>query len=167
MDEHGFSYQVQPPGPPFDKHAIPLIGDAAQQELIEEMQSADLSNSETMDAYLQKNAALRRAVPFREYVERAEAIFIAPHHYSYGDLTLVIAQQLGSSHEDSEVDESLVQMASLLIGGHPSHLLVLAQFANLVIHVGQTFLGFLIKERKYSPAYFQVDPTSIGDQPSG
>jgi hypothetical protein len=113
MDQYAFSYEVQPPGPPFDKQPIPLVDDLAQKHLAPEVESANLGDETALQKLLQKQAALRRPIPFREYVDRGLAVFIAPHPYSHRELTLAIAQQLGSSHEDSAVDERIVQMANI------------------------------------------------------
>lgn len=157
MDRYSFAYEVPPPAPPFDKRPIPLVDDAAQTQFANEVQGAELGDETISATLLEKQAALRRPLPFREYVDRGLAVFIAPHSYSYRELTLAIAQQLGSSHEDIEVDQSIVQLANFLVGGHPTHLVVLMNFANDVIHVGSEFLKFLHLNHGYSPKYFKFD----------
>jgi hypothetical protein len=157
MDRYGFSYEVQPPGPPLDKQPITLVDDLAPEKLAESgKESANLGDEATLKKQLDKQIALRRPLPFREYVDRALAVFIRPHAYSYRELTLAIAQQLGSSHEDSEVDESIVQLANMYIGGHAGHVAPLMGFANRVITVGSKFLEFLHLEHGYKPQYFKL-----------
>ena len=63
---------------------------------------------------------MRRSVPFEEYVERGLAVHIAPYDYSFRELVLAVAQQIGSGHEDSAVDVPLVQMANMSIGNQGS-----------------------------------------------
>jgi hypothetical protein len=157
MDEYGFTYEVQPPGPPFDKRPIPMVGwrdDPVQQQLTADFNAA-LGNREMLDAVLEREASLRRPVPLREYVDRGRAVFIAPYEYSFNDLTLAIAQQIGSSHEDEEVEEPIVKMQSIVIGIDEGHIAPLNQFADLIIHLGGRFLEFIVNNHSYQPRYFR------------
>jgi hypothetical protein len=61
--------------------------------------------------------ALRRLVPFPEFVESALAVYIAPHEYSFRDLVLAVSQQVGSGHEDTSMDKPLMQMRQFVLGG--------------------------------------------------
>lgn len=81
---------------------------------------------------------------------------------SYRELALAIAQQLGSGHEDNDVDQSIVQLASFSIAGHPGHLVPLIGFADRVLEVGSTFLGFLNLHHEYVPKYFNLPDHSVG-----
>ena len=90
MNEFGFSFDVQPPNPPFDKQPISMVGwreDPKHQALTEEVQQA-LGDEVKLAEIIKKQAALRRAVPFPEYVEKALAVYVAPYDYSYRDLVL-------------------------------------------------------------------------------
>lgn len=161
MDEFRFTYDVQPPGPPFDNRPIPMAGwkdDPAHQALTAEAQ-ASLGDEAKMDAFLRKQSALRRPVPFPEYVERALAVYMAPHDYSFRDLLLAVSQQAGSSHEDTSMDESLVQMGQFRIGGHQGFVAPLLNFADLIVLVGQHFLGFLAVKHGFQPRYFVGPPS--------
>ena len=103
---------------------------------------------------LEKLAALRRPVPFAEYVERALAVYIAPYDYSYRDLVLAVAQQVGSSHEDTAVDEPLLQLRRYVIGGNQGHVAPLINLADLVLKVGMSFVAFVSEKHGYRPKYF-------------
>lgn len=70
-----------------------------------------------------------------------------------------MAQQVGSSHEDPFVDEPVVQMQRLIIGGEESHIAVLIGFADLVIKVGSMFMEHMIEKHGYDPRYFKQHPT--------
>lgn len=145
MEELGFCFEVQPPGPPFDNQPIPLV---------EDIQNVVFDKGEK-DALLQRQSAARRPIPFPEYVENALAVYIAPHAYSYGDLIRSIAQQDGSAHEDIEVDKPLAQLSQINIGGDESHLAVLMIITKLVIKVGTQFIEFVVEEYGYQPKYFK------------
>ncbi len=161
MEEYGFSYDVQPPGPPFDKQPIPLVGwrnDPIHQALTQEVQAV-LGDEEKMADVLEKQAALRRPIPFPEYVEKGLAVYIRPYDYSYRDLVLAIAQQVGSSHEDHAMDEQLIQMQNIILGNEESHIAVLIQFTDLVIKVGSMFIGHVVQNYGYKSTYFKEGAT--------
>lgn len=158
MDEYGFAYAVQPPGAPFDKQPIPMVGwrnDPEHQVLTLEVEKA-LGDEAKLAEVLKKQAATRRPVPFSEYVEKALAVYIAPYDYSYRDLVLAVAQQLGSSHEDTKVEEPLLHMRQFVIGGDEGHVAPLIGFADLVLEVGSRFIAFLAEKHGYAPKYFQL-----------
>jgi len=151
MDEHEFSYDVQPPGPPFDKQPIPLVGwrnDPVQQALMAEVEEAS-GNEEKLAAILEKEAKLRKSMSLRDYTDNALAILMTPIDYSYCDLVLAVAQQCGSSHEDKEIEEPIAQMRSLKLGGVESHIAVLVEFARLVLDAGIKFLVCLAEKETY------------------
>ena len=157
MDDLGFVYEVQPSGPPFDKQPIPMVGwrdDPEHQALVQQLQEADGDNGQ-LDALLERQAALRRPIPFVEYVDNALAVYIAPYEYSYRDLVLAVSQQLGSGHEDTAVDEPIVQMSQIVIGGDEGHIAPLINFAELVVEVGVQFIAFTAAEHGYKPKYFR------------
>lgn len=157
MDEFGFSYEVQPPGPPFDKQPIPMIGwkdNPEYLELANEIQKAN-ADEQKLDVLLEEQAALRRSVPFPEYVDSALAVYIAPHEYSYRELVLAVSQQIGSGHEDTAVDKPLVQLSHFVIGGDEGHIAPLISFAELVIEVGSRFIAFVAENHGYEAKYFR------------
>ena len=158
MDTYDFIYEVQPPGPPFDKQPILMVGwadDPIHQSLTVEVQAAR-DDKAKLDEVLKKQAALRRPIPFAEYVEKALAVYIAPYDYSYRDLVLAISQQVGSSHEDTSMDETLIRMKQVIIGGDEGHVAPLIGFSDLVLKVGLEFLGYLAEKQGYEPRHFST-----------
>lgn len=155
MDEYGFSYEVQPPGPPFDKQPIAMVDDPVYNELSDEITEA-AGNPERLNDLLNKQAALRRPVPFREFVARGLAVYVAPQRISYQQLTRAIAEKMGSSHEDADYDEDIAKLRFVELGGVKSYLPPLIVFADLVIEVGSMFLGYLVQKYEYKPRYFDA-----------
>ena len=156
MEQYGFAYDVQPPGPPFDKQPINMVGwrdDPIIKALTKEIEAAG-DDPQKIETVLEHQAALRRPVPFSEYVEKGLAVYISPYDYSHQDLVLAVAQQIGSGHEDPLVDEPIVQMQSTRIGGQEGHIALLIDFADLVIEVGMMFMGHVIEKHGYEPRYF-------------
>lgn len=155
MEELGFSFDVQPPAMPFQRLPIPMVGsrdDSVHQQLAAEFQAA-IGDEHKLSEVLQKQVALRRPVPFREYVEKALAVFVAPYDFSYRELTLAIAQQVGSSHEDLTVEEPLIRMQQIRLVGHQGHIAPLIAFADLVLKVGGDFMEFLVLTQSYKLRY--------------
>lgn len=158
MDRYAFVYEILPPGPPLDKQPIALVNwqaDPMHKAMADEVERA-MDDPEKLDRLLSKQAALRRAMPLREYVNTALAVFIRPRDYSFRDLVLALAQQMGSSHEDHEVEETLVAVQSIFIGGHQGHIAPIIGFGHLVVRAGSEFLGFMIRKCGYTPRYFIV-----------
>ncbi|MGH8544995.1 MAG: hypothetical protein ACREX3_15465 [Gammaproteobacteria bacterium] len=95
-------------------------------------------------------------------------MYIAPYDYSYRDLVVAIAQQIGSSHEDSAIDVPLAQMSNVVLGGEQSHIATLINFADRVLTVGALFIGYVVEQHGYAPKYFRIDsaqPGAAADQP--
>ena len=112
-------------------------------------------DEEALEAALDGQAALRRPVPFPEYVERGLAVYIAPRDYSHRELVAVIAQQLGSAHEDTSVDTDLAKMAGVIIGNDESHVAALVNFSGLVLKVGRLFIGHVAAAHGFRPEHFR------------
>jgi len=156
MDELGFNYDVHPPGPPFDKHPIDLVGwrdDPGFQALTREVQQA-AGDKQKLATILEKQARLRKSMPLREYTDKALAIFIRPFDYSYRDLILSVAQQCGSSHEDKDIDEPIAQMRSMVVGGVESHIAPLIGYARRVVDVGANFVLYSVEKGFYQARFF-------------
>lgn len=62
MEQYGYTYDVQPPGPPVDKNPILMVGWREDPATVPENQ-----------------AALRRPIPFSEYVDKGLAVYIDPN----------------------------------------------------------------------------------------
>jgi len=158
MEEFGFNYTVQPPPPPFDKQPIPMIGwrdDPNHMALIRQAEEA-LGDEKKIEVLLSAQAALRCPVPFEDYVERGLAVYMAPHDYSFRELVLAIAQQMGSAHEATAVDVPLAQMGSFILGGQQSHIAALVNFADLVLTVGELFIQHVVEHHSYVPKHFRI-----------
>jgi hypothetical protein len=159
MKEFNFDYSVQPPGPPFDKQPISMVGwqkDPDHQALTQQVQDA-MGDPRKMEDALAAQAALRRPIRLPEYIESGLAVYIKPYDYSFGRLVRDIAQQIGSGHEGLNVDAPLAQMGNIVIGGEESHIAALLKFADLIIHVGQLFMGHMVQEHAFEPKYFSLE----------
>jgi hypothetical protein len=169
MDELSFSFDIQPQDAPLDKQPIAMVGwrdDPLHQQLTAEVQAA-MGDAQKLSQLLEKQASLRRPVAFREYVEKALAVFIAPYDYSFRELILAVAQQVGSSHEDLAVEEPLIRMQHVCLAGHQGHVAPLIPFADLVLEIGEAFVAFLVQTRDYEPRYYkkrQAEQTDEGER---
>lgn len=88
MDAYELSYEIQPPGPPFDMQPISLVDDLPQSNFARRLESASLGNGGTQAELLQEQASLRRPIPFREYVDRGLAVFILGRSYQLPRISL-------------------------------------------------------------------------------
>jgi len=167
MDEYNFIYEVQPPGlqeggPPLKPQPMSMVGsrdDPILKELSEELSESLKSGDEEKISNIEKKLAdLSKPVPFREWVNKGLALYIKPHEYSHRELTLAIAQQFGSSHEDDSVEEPLVRLRQIIIGGDTGDIVSMIVFAEYVIHVGIMFIEYLVERLGYEPKYFRVKP---------
>ncbi len=157
MAEYDFSYDVQPSKEPI--HArIPMVGwrDDPEHKAMCEEAEACLGDEEKIKTLVEKQAAMARPVPFAEFVERGLAVFIAPHDISNRELVAVIAQQIGSAHEGTAVDESIVKLRHIRIGNEESHIVALIDLAHLVLRVGTQFLAHVVQQHGYQLRQFQI-----------
>ena len=164
MDKYNFEYEVQPPGlreggPPLKPQPMPMVGwrdDSEHKEISEELSKAIESGDKGKMVEIDKKLAdLATPIPFREWVNKGLAVFIKPYDYSNRELTLAIAQQFGSSHEDDSVEEPIVQLQQIIIGGETSDIAPMIVFAESVIHVGKMFISHLVSNFNYEPQYFK------------
>jgi hypothetical protein len=157
MDEVGFTYEVQPPGPPGPLTIpIPLVGwrdDPDHQALTLEIQQA-AGDRQKLAAIHERQAKLRKPMSLREYTDKALATFIKPYDYSFNDLVRSIAQQCGSSHEDESIDEPIAQMRSLVLNGVESHVAVMVEYAGRVLDAGAKFILYSVEKGLYQARYF-------------
>jgi hypothetical protein len=160
MDKYGFAYEVRPAVPPAGpplKGPIPLVGwrdDPVQQELAKELEQAN-GDEQKLNALLTRFDLLRVALPLRRYVDEGLAAFIAPHEYSYNELTRAIAEQCGVAHEDEAIEEGLAAMHCFQIGNDHSHIVTLIGFADTILRAGTEFLGFMAATHDYRLRRFQ------------
>lgn len=164
MDKYSFKYEVQPTGlrkggPPLKPQPLPIAGwrsDAIQMGISEELSKAIKSgDKKKMIETEKKLAELAKPTPFREWVTKGLAVYIKPYEYSNQELTLAIAQQFGSSHEDNSIEEPIVRLQQIIIGGETSDIAPMIEFAVTVIHVGKIFISHLVNSLGYAPRYFK------------
>jgi len=163
MDKYNFEYEVQPSdlrkgGSPLKPHPMPMVGwrdDPQYKKITDEWSKAiEIGDEAKMTGIDKKLADLAKPIPFREWVNKGLAVFIKPYDYSNRELTLAIAQQFGSSHEDDSVEEPIVRLQQIIIGGETSDIAPMIVFAKWVIHVGQMFISHLVSNYSYEPQYF-------------
>ena len=130
--------------------------DPVHVQLSEQLSEAIASGDKTqMEAVERRLAELARPVPFRQWVNQGLAVYIAPYDYSHRELVLAIAQQFGSSHEDESIEEPIVRLQNIVIGGETSDIAAMIGFADKVISVGQLFVGHLVEHHGFEPQYFR------------
>lgn len=163
MDEYDFEHLVLPPGvdpdgPPVKPHPVPMVGEndvPARRRLQERLDAAYAAGDPDALASIDAEfAALALPVPFREWIDRGVAVFIAPHEYSNKELVLAIAQQAGSAHEDDSVEEPIIQMRQFTIAGHSGELAPLLDLAHYVLGVGAAFIEHLVTKCDVPPTVF-------------
>lgn len=158
MDEFGFVYEINPPADtPLPHEPIPLVGwqdDPVEKQFAQELSGA-IGDEQKLAEVLAKRALQRRPLLLREFVDRALAVHIAPYDYSFKELTLAVAQQMGSSHEDDTIEEPLAKMLNIYFFGNPSYAAILVDFGRLVLNAGEQFLEFMIHTHNYEPKYFK------------
>ncbi len=132
MEAHGFTYEV-----PLPQGGPPVI--EPSHDLVVDPERPGLDNVE----------AVYRPVPLREFVNRGLAVYMRPWCYTHRTLTLAVAQQLGSSHEDESIEEPIAQMHCIRVGGDLSYVAVLIGFASVIVKAGLAFLQFMQEEHGY------------------
>lgn len=133
MAEEQFEVQLHPPKPPDVPFERPF-------RLVREWDGESFSLATEV-----------RPVSFREYVEDVMAVFVRQRALSYGQLTLMVANQLGGAHEDGEIDPELAFLADLEIGGVTSFVQILEGFARTTIDVGARFIEHMTHVHGYTP----------------
>lgn len=132
MDEYGFVYEVHPiPDLPFP---ITMVGQ------LHEEPEVDFSAISPEEIWAHHRARAK-PVRLREFIDRALAVYIRPHEFSYRDLILAVAQQIGVSHEDRTMEKALVELEQFLIGGFSGYGAPLRHCAQLVYDAGVRFMG--------------------------
>lgn len=157
-DQFRFIYEVKPPADmPLPHEPIPMVGwqnDPDEQQYAKDIGDA-VGDEKKLAELFAKRALKRRPLSLREYVDKALAVHIASHDYSYKELTLAVAQQMGSSHEDDAIEEPLAKMLNIYFFGNPSYAAILVNFGGLVLEAGEQFLTHMIQNHNYQPKYFK------------
>jgi hypothetical protein len=126
----------------------------------EAIRNGDKAKIDEIDRRLE---ALAQPVAFREWVDKGLAVHIAPHDYSNRELTLAIAQQMGSSHEDDAVEEPIVRLQRVVLAGETGDIAPLIGFARYVVRVGLDFLHYVVLRHRYEPRYFTYDVSTVNE----
>jgi hypothetical protein len=161
MDELGFTWDVQPPGPPKKgpiTMPIPLIGwrdDPDFQAHARELQEAAGDKQKLASINERHNAKFRKSMPLRVYTDKAFATLIYSHEYSFRQLIMDVAQQCGSSHEDEAIDEPIAQMRSIRFGGVEQHVAVIIDYAQEVLDAGANFILYAVEKGLYKARHFK------------
>lgn len=138
MDEYEFAYEVHPiPDLPFP---ITMVGK------LHEEPEVDFSAMSPEEIWAH-HRALAKPVPLREFIDRGLAVYIRPHEFSYRDLILAVAQQIGVSHEDTTMEKALVELEQFLIGGFSGYGAPLRHCAQLVYNAGVRFMRHVASRR--------------------
>ncbi len=132
MEVYGFAYEV-----PLPQGGPPVI--EPSHDLVVNPERPGIDNIETV----------YRPVPLREFVNRGLAVYMRPWCYTNQALTVAVAQQLGSSHEDESIEEPIAQMHYIHVGGDLSYERVLIGFASVIVKAGLAFLQFMQEEHGY------------------
>ena len=101
----------------------------------------------------------------RDFVQRGLAVYVAPREYSYNDLVLAVAQQIGSGHEDATMEASLRDLETILIGGYSGYAAPLRSLSQLVLDAGGQLIGRVALDHGYTPRWYNINrsrPSAAG-----
>lgn len=93
------------------------------------------------------------SIPFKDYVEIGLACVVSRRPYKNGEFIRMVAQQEGSSHESTSLDEALHVSYNFVFDGVPVHVHQLAAIGRTVRSVAVDFIRHLIANRGYAPRY--------------
>lgn len=145
LDSCGLNYCVHPiPDLPFP---ITMVGD------IHKPPEEDFSKL-TPEEIWARHRVKAKPVPLRDFIDRGLAVFIAPYEFSYRDLILAVAHQIGGAHEDREVEVALLELEQFLIGGYSGYGAPLRHIGSLVFHAGKYLIRYIAESQGYKPHYF-------------
>lgn len=77
---------------------------------------------------------------FKEVIKERQALIASGKPFKHEYLIKAIAQQMGSAHEDDGLEQMLVDLKSILIGGLEPYIPVMATNAELTLEVGERVL---------------------------
>lgn len=97
--------------------------------------------------------------PLKELIKEDEAIFVAGRSVTHERLIKWLSQQMGSAHEDDQIDEIVAKLNSILIGKVQIFFRILYMDALLTLIVGERVLSDAVSKNLYSRNHknFQVD----------
>jgi hypothetical protein len=76
----------------------------------------------------------------RDLIKEHEAVFISGKGLTHEYLIKVIAQQMGSAHEDNGIEPTLVELGQIFFNGVEPYVPILAMDAKLTLQVGERVL---------------------------
>jgi len=88
-------------------------------------------------------------ISLREFIKSYPAVFVYGKEINHEYLIKSVAQQIGSSHEDADVEPMLVDLSELFIGGVEVYVPILAKDASLTIEIGERVLAKAVAEHDY------------------
>jgi hypothetical protein len=96
---------------------------------------------------------LRVSYPLDESLDKALAVFIAPDEYSYRELIVSVAQQIGSSHEDLVVDEGIYKLSRTEIGGQLAYAAPIIGIGSKCCDAGIELIAHVVNNHGYKCIY--------------
>lgn len=77
----------------------------------------------------------------RKVIKRSEAVFVLGKGISHEHLIKAVAQQMGSAHEDNDIELSLATLNQMFINGTQPYIPIFATDSQLVLQVGERVLS--------------------------
>ncbi len=149
MDESQFEYRVAP----YQSDSlgvIPIVRvdqlDQYDAVLDRATKAQRKDNAEEFKKAIEERERLVRDVPLREFIEHTVAAVILGSTWTWKDLILNVAQQMGSAHEDDSVVPELEKARTFRVSGPrpltsmPTHVRFLGEVAGIVLRAGKAFL---------------------------
>jgi hypothetical protein len=96
----------------------------------------------------------KQPASLREIIECGQAAYIGPEEWTYGELILAVAQQMGGAHEDATVDEGLMLLEQYIDRGYSGIGAALRDIGFLVLDAGKRFILYAVKHYGFQPHYF-------------
>lgn len=154
MKKYDYEYLVHPSNEPLDYLPIQLKSKYKSKKQMEIDKKYENACSEVeFDEMIEELRKLRFSYPLDEYLEKALAVFIAPDEYSYRELIVAVAQQIGSSHEDLAVDEGIYKLSQIEIGGQIAYTAPIIGIARTCFAAGMEFITHTVNEHGYKCIY--------------
>ena len=88
-------------------------------------------------------------VPLRYIIKKCAAVYILGQELTHEYLIKAVAQQMGSAHEDDEIELALVRLGEIFEKGIEPYFKILAKDADLILEVGQRVLDHAVANQGY------------------
>lgn len=92
-----------------------------------------------------------KPIPLRQWVRQGLAVYNKGREFSYEELVLVVAHQMGGAHEDVTVEKAVLELEPLSIEGYSGLANPLRELGETVLQAGQSLLRFVSKKHGYQP----------------